>query len=96
MWLEESAHSRVNTIYMTLFLMGGALGTTIGILLWQWGSWPLVCLQMLCFAIGIILLLFQEKSNLKKEASPLAKQSPLVYKHLACPKCINHPKRPVM
>lgn len=59
--LDESVHSRINTIYMTLFFSGGAIGTFIGILLWQWGGWNLIMLQMFLFALSIVALLFMEK-----------------------------------
>jgi predicted MFS family arabinose efflux permease len=65
--LDESVHSRVNTIYMTLFFSGGALGTMIGLVLWQWGGWSMVCIQMFCFALGVVLLLFKERNSLKKK-----------------------------
>jgi len=64
--LDESVHSRVNTIYMTLFFSGGALGTLVGITLWQWGGWSMVCIQMLCFALGVVLLLLKERATLKR------------------------------
>jgi len=59
--LDESVHSRINTIYMTLFFSGGALGTFIGIMMWQWGGWNFVMLQMLLFAAGVVFLLFKER-----------------------------------
>ncbi|MDD3080259.1 MAG: MFS transporter [Paludibacter sp.] len=61
--IDESVHSRINTIYMTLFFTGGALGTFIGILLWQWGGWDFVMLQMILFALMIVGLLFKEKKD---------------------------------
>jgi len=59
--LDELVHSRINTIYMTLFFTGGALGTFIGIMMWQWGGWNFVMLQMLLFAAGVVFLLFKER-----------------------------------
>lgn len=55
--LDESAHSRINTVYMTIYFIGGALGTTAGLWCWQRGGWQLVTAQMLlwaCIALGII------------------------------------------
>ncbi len=57
--LDESAHSRINTVYMTTYFIGGAVGTTAGMLCWQWGGWNLVTWQMLlwaCMALAIILM----------------------------------------
>lgn len=59
--LDESVHSRINTIYMTLFFIGGALGTFVGIMMWEWGGWNFVMLQMLLFAVGVVFLLFKER-----------------------------------
>lgn len=61
--LDESVHSRINTIYMTLFFSGGALGTFVGIMMWQWGGWNFVMLQMLLYAVGIVFLLFKERNQ---------------------------------
>ena len=58
---DESSHSRINTIYMTSFFTGGALGTLIGIYCWKYGGWLGVNLQMLIFAVAISLLLLKEK-----------------------------------
>jgi len=64
--LDESSHSRINTIYMTSFFTGGALGTLIGIFCWKYGGWLGVNLQMLLFAVVILLLLLKEKRNSPK------------------------------
>jgi predicted MFS family arabinose efflux permease len=62
--LDESSHSRINTIYMTSFFTGGALGTLIGIFAWKYGGWMGVNLQMMIFAVAISLLLLKEKRKL--------------------------------
>jgi predicted MFS family arabinose efflux permease len=59
--LDPSSHSRINTIYMSLFFTGGALGTLAGILCWQLGGWNWVMAQMFLSAVGIIWLLWKEK-----------------------------------
>ncbi len=64
--LDESSHSRVNTIYMTSFFTGGALGTLIGIFCWKYGGWLGVNLQMLLFAVVISILLLKEKRKTLK------------------------------
>ncbi len=62
--LDESSHSRINTIYMTSFFTGGALGTLIGIFCWKYGGWIGVNIQMLLFAVIILGLLLKEKRKL--------------------------------
>lgn len=59
--LDPSSHSRINTIYMSLFFTGGALGTLAGIFCWQLGGWNWVMAQMFLSALGIIWLLCKEK-----------------------------------
>jgi predicted MFS family arabinose efflux permease len=58
--LDETAHSRINTVYMTTMFLGGAAGTYAGVLAWNFGGWPLVCCQLLLWAaLALALLLFR-------------------------------------
>ncbi len=41
--IAESARSRLNTIYMTVFFVGGALGSALGSLAWSRWEWNGVC-----------------------------------------------------
>lgn len=62
--LDETAHSRINTIYMTSYFIGGALGTTAGLWCWQWGGWQLVTVQMLLWAfIALGIIVFGKRSR---------------------------------
>lgn len=45
--LDESAHSRINTFFMTSLFWGGAIGTGAGVAAWNYGGWALVCWQLL-------------------------------------------------
>jgi predicted MFS family arabinose efflux permease len=58
---DESLHSRINTVYMTSFFIGGALGTFVGILCWRFGGWTWVTGQMLISALLIAGLLLKER-----------------------------------
>lgn len=49
--LDEKAHSRINTIYMTTYFMGGAIGTFAGVQCWRLGGWNLVTWQLLIWSI---------------------------------------------
>ncbi|ANT63651.1 hypothetical protein AYJ57_24560 (plasmid) [Salipiger sp. CCB-MM3] len=54
--LDESATSRLNTVYMVVRFSGAAAGTVTGGLAWTWGGWPGVCLVgMLACAAGLWL-----------------------------------------
>ncbi len=62
--LDETAHSRINTVYMTLYFIGGALGTSVGLWCWQRGGWQWVTHQMLlwaCIALCIIVFVRRKK-----------------------------------
>jgi len=63
--LHEHAHSRLNTIYMTAYFIGGAVGTFFGVLAWRFGGWNLSTWQMLtwgCFAGGIVWFSAKERT----------------------------------
>lgn len=48
--LRADAKSRVNSIYMTLYFIGGASGSALGIYAWHHGGWKMSC------AVGLILI----------------------------------------
>ncbi|MGB7401573.1 MAG: MFS transporter [Arcobacter sp.] len=63
--LDEKAHSRINTAYMSSMFVGGSIGTFIGVLCWEKGGWDLVTLQLLTLAIislGIIVYSYMNKN----------------------------------
>lgn len=59
--LDESSHSRINTIYMTSFFIGGAIGTSVGLFCWQHGGWNLVVWQLLLWAFMDLILVLKKK-----------------------------------
>ncbi|MBB5637722.1 putative MFS family arabinose efflux permease [Pedobacter cryoconitis] len=63
--LHEDAHSRLNTIYMTTYFIGAAVGTFFGLLSWKLGQWSLSTSQMLlwsCIALLIVMVSKRYKS----------------------------------
>ncbi|MEH0874803.1 MFS transporter [Pectobacterium cacticida] len=61
--LDPLANSRINTVYIASFFMGGALGTALGILAWNHGYWVAVCALLaamsavaLCIAVRSVML----------------------------------------
>ncbi|SOD83310.1 MFS transporter [Spirosoma fluviale] len=48
--LDSTAHSRINTVYMTSYFIGGAIGTFVGIQAWAWGGWNMVTWQLLLWS----------------------------------------------
>lgn len=49
--LDEAAHSRINTVCIGIFFIGGALGSACGIKAWEWGGWSLVGLQLVALSV---------------------------------------------
>lgn len=50
--LDPAARSRLNTLFMTVMFIGGAIGSSLGAIAWRHDGWPLVS------ATGIVLSLF--------------------------------------
>jgi predicted MFS family arabinose efflux permease len=56
--LDETAHSRINTVYMTCIFIGGAFGTWMGVQCWGAGGWRLVSLQLLAWSLAAFVVAF--------------------------------------
>lgn len=61
--LDSSANSRINTVYMTSYFIGGALGAFTGIMAWKYGGWNMVLLQMAVFTTLAIIIAFNLKNK---------------------------------
>jgi MFS family permease len=48
--LDDTAHSRINTVYMTSYFIGGAIGTFAGVQCWLIGGWSLVTWQLIVWS----------------------------------------------
>ena len=59
--LDEKAHSRINTAYMTSYFIGGSAGTFVGIQCWKAGGWEMVSWQMLAWCLLAFLLVTVSK-----------------------------------
>jgi predicted MFS family arabinose efflux permease len=60
--LDEKANSRINTVYMTSYFIGGALGSCITIQLYQLGGWGLSTSFMGALALIAIANVMRTKS----------------------------------
>jgi len=59
--LLPEARTRLNTIYMTSFFIGGTLGSSVGSIAWNIGHWNGVCLSgLLMVALGGIPVFFRK------------------------------------
>lgn len=54
--LDAAANSRINTIYMTSYFIGGATGTLAGVLCWRLGGWNMVTWQLLLWAVLALIV----------------------------------------
>lgn len=52
---NQEARNRVNTIYMVGFFIGGALGTSLGALMWQHFGWTGVSVLGVAFSVAIAI-----------------------------------------
>ncbi|AVH70997.1 MFS transporter [Nostoc sp. 'Lobaria pulmonaria (5183) cyanobiont'] len=59
--LDAQSNSRINTVYMTTYFIGGAVGTSIGLLCWHFGGWNLVTWQMLVFTLLAFIVIVRPK-----------------------------------
>lgn len=59
--LDENSHSRLNTIYMTTYFVGGGIGTFFGLLCWKHGGWDLSTWQMLTWSLIALAIVFFSK-----------------------------------
>jgi predicted MFS family arabinose efflux permease len=49
--LRPDAKSRVNSLYMTLYFIGGACGSALGVYSWHHGGWSMTCIAGLSLAL---------------------------------------------
>ena len=54
--LRPEARSRLNTVYMVAYFIGGSLGSFCSTLAWTSGKWPAVCAVGLAFSSGSFLM----------------------------------------
>lgn len=60
--LEPSASNRINTIFMTTFFIGGALGTFLSSFAWEYFGWTGVCISGISLtAASLAITLFTRK-----------------------------------
>ena len=71
--LDEKANSRINTIYMTSYFIGGALGSFIAIQLFNAGGWAYSTTFMLTLALFALLNVLTTQWPIKKSGRQLSK-----------------------
>jgi predicted MFS family arabinose efflux permease len=56
--LPSALHSRINSIYMVIYFLGGALGSLMGAQAWAIAGWSGVCWTGIIFTIAALWVLF--------------------------------------
>ncbi|BAY79596.1 major facilitator transporter (plasmid) [Nostoc linckia NIES-25] len=64
--LDAQSNSRINTVYMTTYFIGGAVGTSIGLFCWNLGGWNLVTWQMLVLTLLAFFIIVRPKLTTPK------------------------------
>jgi predicted MFS family arabinose efflux permease len=59
--LTPTLRNRINAVYMVVFFVGGAVGTTVGSLAWEVARWKGVCFAGACFSLVGLLPLLKPK-----------------------------------
>lgn len=57
--LSEDARSRLSSIYIFAYFVGGSLGSIIGSQLWAWGKWPAVSMGGLVFCLVSAVIFYR-------------------------------------
>lgn len=64
--LREDAKSRINSIYMTSYFIGGATGSAIGVYAWHHGGWQMSCMAGLSLVILTALFIWIDQRQIQK------------------------------
>ena len=56
--LSPALHSRINSVYMVTFFLGGSIGSLLGSQAWALAGWPGVCAIGIIFSIAGLLFLW--------------------------------------
>jgi hypothetical protein len=56
--LSPALHSRINSVYMVTFFLGGSIGSLLGSQAWAIAGWPGVCSIGIIFSIAGLLFLW--------------------------------------
>jgi len=68
--LLPEARTRLNTLYMTSFFIGGTLGSSCGTVAWNIAEWKGVCLSgLLMVMVGAIPVFFRSRRTAPRAAS---------------------------
>jgi predicted MFS family arabinose efflux permease len=56
--LSPALHSRINSVYMVTFFLGGSIGSLLGSQAWAIAAWPGVCATGILFSLAALIFLW--------------------------------------
>jgi len=56
--LDPALHSRINSVYMVTYFLGGSIGSLLGSQAWAIAGWPGVCATGILFSIAALIFLW--------------------------------------
>jgi predicted MFS family arabinose efflux permease len=56
--LSPALHSRINSVYMVTFFLGGSIGSLLGSQAWAIAGWPGVCATGILFSVAALIFLW--------------------------------------
>lgn len=66
--LRPDAKSRINSIYMTSYFIGGACGSALGIYAWHHGGWSMACLVGIGLIVACAFFAILDMNYVKKRS----------------------------
>lgn len=68
--IRPDAKSRINSIYMTMYFIGGACGSALGVYAWHHGGWNMSCLVGILLVVGAAIFALIDLLSYNKPLSP--------------------------
>ena len=68
--IRPDAKSRINSIYMTMYFIGGACGSALGVYAWHHGGWNMSCLVGILLVLGAAIFALIDLLSYNKPLSP--------------------------
>lgn len=68
--IRPDAKSRINSIYMTLYFIGGACGSALGVYAWHHGGWGMSCLVGIGLVIAAAVFALIDLLSFNKPLTP--------------------------
>jgi len=64
--LDPALHSRINSVYMVLYFLGGSIGSLIGAQAWAFAGWPGVCVVGMILSLVALAFLWIDRPETRR------------------------------